>query len=583
MNFSRSFIYRPIATSLLMLGIAVFGIMAYHALPVSDLPKVDFPTITVMAGLPGANPATMASAVATPLERQFTTIAGIDSMTSSNSQGSTQITLQFDLSRDIDGAAVDVQTAIAAATPLLPPGMTSPPSFRKVNPSDSPILFFTLTSDTLPLSKINEYAETTVAQRISMIPGVAQVNVMGAQKFAVRVKVNPDKLASHGIGINEVADALRTWNVNLPVGTLWGKHKAMNIQATGQLWNAEEFREMTVAVRNGVPVRLKDIANVVDSVEDERTAAWMFQEGEMKRTVMLIVMRQPNSNVVETNDTVKSVLPQIEKQLPPSIKLRIRGDRSKTIKESFQDVQFTLILTIGMVILVIALFLRNATATLIPALALPFSLLGTLSVIYALGFSLNSISMMALILSVGFIVDDAIVMLENIVRHIEKGETPMEAALRGSREIWFTILSMTISLAAVFIPILFMGGILGKLFREFAVSICVAVLISGFVSISLTPMLCSRVLRFGRSGKRPNILSRGIESLLQYTYKVYGRTLEWTVHHSAVMVLVFFAVIGATVYLYGIVSKGFIPDTDNDQLYVNTEVAQGTGFRLPVH
>ncbi len=579
MNFSKTFIQRPIATSLLMLGIALFGVMSYHYLPVSDLPKVDFPTLTISASLPGANPATMASAVATPLERQFTTIAGIDSMTSTNSLGNTQITLQFDLDRDIDGAAVDVQTAIAAAMPLLPPGMPSPPSFRKVNPSDSPILFLTLVSDTLPLSKLDEYAQTAMAQRISMVPGVAQVNVMGSQKFAVRVKANPDKLAAHQMGINEVADALRSWNVNLPVGTLWGKDRTMNIQASGQLWNAEEFKDMTVAFRNGVPVRLEDVATVVDSVEDERTAAWMFQDGEMKRTVMLIVMRQPNSNVVETNDAVKRLLPQIEKQLPPSVKIRIRGDRSKTIREAFQDVQFTLTLTIGMVILVIALFLHNATATLIPALALPFSLLGTLAVIYGLGFSLNSISMMALILSVGFVVDDAIVMLENIVRHIEKGETAYEAALRGSREIWFTILSMTISLAAVFIPILFMAGILGKLFREFAVTICLAVLISGFVSISLTPMLCSRVLRFNHK-KRPNIISRWIESALHFTHEVYGRTLQWTVRHSAAMVLVFFAVVGATIYLYGIVPKGFIPDMDNDQLYVNTEVAQGTGFPL---
>jgi HAE1 family hydrophobic/amphiphilic exporter-1 len=581
-NFSRTFIQRPIATSLLMLGIAVFGLMSYRALPVSDLPAVDFPTLTISASLPGANPATMASAVATPLERQFTTIAGIDNMTSSNSMGSTQITLQFDLDRDIDGAAVDVQTAIAAATPLLPPGMPSPPSFRKVNPSDSPIMFLTLVSDTLPLSKLDEYAQTAVAQRISMVPGVAQVNVMGGQKFAVRVKANPDKLATHQIGINELANALREWNVNLPVGTLWGKERTMNIQASGQLWNADEFKEMIVAYRNGVPVRLKDVANVVDSVEEERTAAWMYQGQQMKRTVMLIVMRQPNSNVVETNAAVKAMLPQIQKQLPPAVSIGVRGDRAKTIREAFQDVQFTMVLTIGMVILVIALFLHNGTATLIPALALPFSLLGTLAVIYALGFSLNSISMMALILSVGFVVDDAIVMLENIVRHIEKGETPREASLRGSREIWFTILSMTISLAAVFIPLLFMAGLLGKLFREFAVTICVAVLISGFVSISLTPMLCSRVLRFARHGKRPNIVSRWIEAGLHYTYAVYGTTLRWTVRHSAIMALFFFAVVGATVYLYGIVPKGFIPETDNDQLYVNTEVAQGTGFPATV-
>ncbi len=504
MNFSANFIRRPIATSLLMLGIAIFGFMAYHALPVSDLPSVDFPTISVGASLPGADPATMASAVATPLERQFTTIAGIDNMTSSSSQGSTSITLQFDLNRDIDGAAVDVQTAIAAAMPLLPPGMPSPPSFRKMNPSDSPILFFTLVSDTVPLSKVDEYAETTVAQRISMVPGVAQVSVFGAQKYAVRVKVNPDQLAAHQVGINEVADALKNWNVNLPVGTLWGPNKVMNIQATGQLWNAAEFADMVVAYRNSAPVRLRDVAKVVDSVEDERTAAWIYMDGREQRTVALAVMRQPNSNIVDTNKAVRKLLPEIDKQLPPGVKLIIRSDRAKTIREAFDDVQFTMVVTIAMVILVIALFLRNGAATLIPSLALPFSLLGALSVIYTLGFSLNNISMMALILCIGFVVDDAIVMLENIVRHIERGEQPMEAALRGSREIWFTILSMTISLAAVFIPLLFMGGILGRLFREFAVTICVAVLISGFVSISLTPMLCSRILRAVKPGHRPN-------------------------------------------------------------------------------
>src|SRR4051794_2177138 len=542
-----------------MIGIALFGVMAYLALPVSDLPDVDFPTLSVSAGLPGADPATMASAVATPLERQFTTIAGIDSMTSSNGLGSTQITLQFDLDRKIDGAAVDLQTAIAAAMPLLPPGMPSPPSFRKVNPADSPILFLTMTSDVLPLSKLDEFAQTSVAQRISMIPGVAQVNVFGSQKYAVRVKVNPDSLASHQIGINEVANALRDWNVNLPVGTLWGNQRMMTLQANGQLMDAAEFGKMIVAYRSGAPVRLSDVATVVDSVEDERTAAWFYHGQKVQRCIMLAVMRQPNSNVVVTNDAVKSVLPMIEKQLPPSVTIGVRGDRSRTIKEAFQDVQFTMILTISMVIFVIALFLRNASATLIPALALPFSLLGAISIIYVLGFSLNNISMMALILSVGFVVDDAIVMLENIVRHVESGEEPRAAALRGSREIWFTILSMTISLAAVFIPILFMSGLLGKLFREFAVTICLTVLISGFVSISLTPMLCSRMLRPMRHDKRPNIVSRGIESAFQTLHSVYGRTLTWAVHHSAIMVGVFFAVLGATIWLYGVVPKGFIP------------------------
>ncbi|MCX6625905.1 MAG: efflux RND transporter permease subunit, partial [Acidobacteria bacterium] len=376
MNLSETFIHRPVATTLLMAGIGMFGVVAYRALPVSDLPDVDFPSITVSAGLPGADPATMASAVATPLERQFTTIAGIDSMTSSNSMGSTQITLQFDLDRRIDGAAVDVQTAIAAAMPLLPPGMPSPPSFRKVNPADSPIMFMTLTSNTLPLYKVDEYAQTLIGQRISMIPGVAQVNIMGSQKYAVRVKVNPDRLAQMRIGINEVAQALAGWNVNLPVGTIWGEKQQFNIQATGQLMNAAAFRPMTVAYRNGAPVRLEQVARVVDSVEDERTASWVYGAGSRERNVTLLVMRQPGSNVIEVNDAIRKVLPGLQKQLPPAIGFWIRGDRSQTIREAFQDVQFTMGLTIVLVILVIALFLRNASATLIPAMALPFTILG---------------------------------------------------------------------------------------------------------------------------------------------------------------------------------------------------------------
>jgi len=561
-----------------MVGLALFGVMAYHALPVSDLPNVDFPTISVSASLPGADPATMASAVATPLERQFTTIAGVDSMTSVNSQGSTRITLQFDLGREIDGAAVDIQTAIAAAMPLLPAGMPSPPSFRKVNPAESPILFLTLTSATLPMSQVDEYAETTIAQRISMIPGVAQVVILGAQKFAVRVKVNPDLLASRGIGINQVANALRMWNVNLPAGTIWGDKQAMNIQANGQLMDAREFGNQIIANRNNAPVRLKDLATVIDSVEDERTASYLYQGGERHRIVSLMVMRQPGSNVIDVNDAIRALLPEIEKRLPPAVKLGIRGDRSKNIRESFNDVQFTMAVTLALVILVIALFLRNLPATLIPSLALPFSLLGTLSVIFLLGFSLNNISMMALILSVGFIVDDAIVMLENTVRHVENGEAPVEAARRGSREIWFTILSMTISLTAVFIPILFMGGLLGKLFREFAVSISVAVLISGFVSISLTPMLCSRMLRAKKVDVHPGAISRWFEAAFLATRRLYERTLTWSVRHSAVMIGVFFALLGCTMWLYGVVPKGFIPEVDNDQLYVNTEAAQGTAF-----
>jgi HAE1 family hydrophobic/amphiphilic exporter-1 len=578
MNVSEACIRRPIATSLLMVGIGAFGLIAYRALPVSDLPSVDFPTLNVSASLPGANPATMASAVATPLERQFTTIAGVDSMTSVNSLGSTQITLQFDLDRDMDGAAVDVQTAIAAALPLLPPGMPAPPSFRKMNPSEAPILFLTLTSKIAPLSTVDEYAETVVAQRLSMSPGVAQVMVFGAQKYAVRVKVNPDQLAQRGMGVNEVANALRSWNVDLPVGTLWGNHHTYSLGANGQLMNAAGFRDIVVAWRNGAPVHLQDVATVVDSVEDERTASWTYTPTTADRSVTLLVMRQPGSNVIEVNDAIYQVLPQIRKQIPPSINLAIRGDRSQTIRQSFNDVRLTMAVTIALVVMVIALFLRNASATVIPSLALPFSILGTLAVIEMLGFSLNNISMMALILAVGFVVDDAIVMLENIVRHIEMGEQPWTAALRGSKEIWFTILSMTVSLAAVFIPILFMSGILGRLFREFAVTICVAVLTSGFVSITLTPMLCSRVLRFNMVRESKGRVSRAIESVFLRSHQFYGRTLTWAVRHHSVMVLIFFVVFGLTAWLYTAVPKGFIPDTDNDQLSVSTEVAQGTSF-----
>ncbi|MEO8026371.1 MAG: efflux RND transporter permease subunit, partial [Bryobacteraceae bacterium] len=575
MNLSESCIRRPIATSLLMLGIALFGVIAYRLLPVSDLPTVDFPTITVSAGLPGADPSTMASAVATPLERQFTGIAGIDSMTSASSLGSTNITLQFDLDRKIDGAAVDVQTAISAAMPLLPAGMPSPPSFRKVNPAESPIMMLCLKSTTLPLWVVDEYAQTTIAQRISQIPGVAQVQVMGAQKYAVHVQVDPTALATRKIGINEVAAALRNWNVNLPTGTLWGPHQAFTIQTNGQLTNASEYSDMVVAWRNGSPVRLSQLGRVINSVEDERTYSWTITKTTQDRAINLMVMRQPGSNVIDVNDAIKEVLPALQAQLPPAVDLTIRNDRSKNIRESFQDVKFTMALTLGLVIGVIFVFLRNPSATLIPTMALPFSILGTFAVMYLLDYSLDNLSMMALILSIGFIVDDAIVMLENIVRHIEKGESPLEASLKGSKEIWFTIVSMTISLAAVFIPILFMSGILGRLFREFAVTICVAVLISGFVSVTLTPMLCSRMLK-PHGVEKHGFLFNMMERFFAGVVRVYERTLRWTLAHRAVMAVLFFAVMGATAYLYVMVPKGFIPETDNDQFYVNTEMLQGT-------
>src|SRR5499426_997503 len=520
MNPSEIFIRRPIATSLLMLAIALFGVIAYRALPVSDLPQVDYPTLNVNASLPGGDPGTMASSVASPLERQFTTIAGLDSMTSRSGSGSSNVTLQFDLDRDIDSATVDVQTAISAAMPLLPPTMTSAPSFRKNNPNNEPIITINLTSDTLPLPVLDDYAETMIAPRISMVDGVSQVQVQGAAKYAVRVQLDPDKLHAERIGINEVDQALQNWNVNLPTGQLFGPTSTYNIKAGGQLMDAEAFRPVIVTYRRGAPVRLEQVANVIDSVENVFNGNWFYTKGpdgkpRVQRSIMLQVMRQPGTNTIAVADAVRSLLPTFEKQLPPSAHLTPRSDRSRTIRKAFTDIQVTMLATLVLVVGVIFLFLHNGSATLIPALALPFSILGTFAVMQLLHFSLNNLSMMALILSIGFVVDDAIVMLENIVRHMEAGEGPFEAALKGSKEIGFTILTMTTSLAAVFIPILFMSGILGRLFREFAVTITTAILISGVVSITLTPMLCSRFLRVVHSKKGfAGLMDRAFDALL---------------------------------------------------------------------
>ncbi len=560
-----------------MLAIALFGIVAYRALPVSDMPTVDFPTLNVNAGLPGGNPDTMASSVATPLERQFTTIAGLDDMSSSNSFGSTNITLQFDLNRDIDGAAVDVETAISEAMPLLPAGMPSAPSFNKSNPADQPIMMLSMTTDNLPMWVLDEYAETTVAQRISMVSGVAQVQVNGAQKYAVRVQVDPNKLNTKMIGINDIDDALRSWNVNIPTGTLYGPHQAYNLQATGQLMNAEAFKPMVVAYRKGAPVRLDQVATVIDSVENNKTISWFCTPREMSRSIQLQVMRQPGSNVIEVTDNVKRLFPFFQAMLPPSVKLNIRMDRSKNIREAFSDVQITMAVTLFLVIAVIYFFLRNASATLIPSMALPLSIIGTFAIMYVLNFSLDTMSMMALILCIGFVVDDAIVMLENIVRHMEAGEKPLQAALNGSKEIGFTLVSMTLSLAAVFIPVLFMSGILGRLFREFAVTITVAILISGIVSVTLTPMLCSRFLH-PPSETRKGLLSRASEGLFNGLLGIYQRSLSWVLRHRPVMIGGFLVLLVATVYLYVIVPKGFIPTTDNDMMNVTVETIQGTSF-----
>src|SRR2546423_3309397 len=508
MNISQACIERPIATSLMMAAIALFGAVAYRQLAVSDLPNVDFPRLRVTASLPGASPETMASAVATPLENQFSTIAGLNSMSSSNSLGNTQITLEFDLSRKLDGAAVDVQAAITQASRLLPQGMPTPPTFTKVNPADQPILYIALTSPTLPLWTLDEYAETRIAQRISMISGVAQVQVLGAQKCAVHVQMDPHALASRQIGINEIETALKNWNVNLPTGAIIGPQRAFTLQATGQLLPAGAYKSVAVAYRAGSPVRLEELGTIIDSVEDDKTASWFYTRNFNSRAIVLAIQRQPGTNTIAVTDGVKNLLPLFKQELPPSVAMDILYDRSDTIRESYHDVQFTMALTLGLVVMVIFLFLRNVSATIIPSLALPFSIIGTFAVMYLLDYSLDNLSMMALILSIGFVVDDAIVMLENIVRHIEMGEAPLMASLKGSGEIGFTIVSMTLSLAAVFIPVLFLGGVLGRLFKEFAVTICTAILISGVVSVTLTPMLCSRFLKSIHQHRKPGRLYR---------------------------------------------------------------------------
>src|ERR1051326_7286000 len=533
MNISQTFIERPIATSLLMAAIALFGGVAYRSLAVSDLPNVDFPTLLVTASLPGASPETMASAVATPLENQFSTIAGLNSMTSSNSLGNTRLTLEFDLARKLDGAAVDVQAAITQASRLLPPGMPTPPTFTKVNPADQPILYIALTSPTLPLWVLDEYAETRVAQRISMINGVAQVQVLGQQKYAVHVQVDPHAMATRQVGINEVESALRNWNVNLPIGAIIGPQRAFTLQASGQLMSAEAYKSVVVAYRKGSPVRLEEVGNVIDSVQDDKTASWFYTHEGNQRAVVLAIQRQPGTNTIDVTDGVKRLLPLFKAEIPPSVHMDILYDRSDTIQESFLDVKFTMVLTLLLIVMVIFLFLRNTSATVIPSLALPFSVIGTFAVMYLLHYSLDNLSMMALILSIGFVVDDAIVMLENIVRHMEMGERPMIAALRGSGEIGFTIVSMTLSLAAVFIPVLFMGGVLGRLFKEFAVTICVAILISGVVAVTLTPMLCSRFLRTMHDA-RHGWFYRITERFFQGMLHVYDVTLQWALRYRMV-------------------------------------------------
>jgi HAE1 family hydrophobic/amphiphilic exporter-1 len=572
MNVSEVFIRRPVTTTLLQIAIVLFGVMGYLVLPVSDLPPVDFPTINVSASLPGADPETMASAVATPLERSFATVSGISSINSTSTMGNTNITIQFELDRDIDAAAQDVQVAIARTGRQLPPDMPSPPTFRKSNPADFPILFLTLSSETLPLSEVNEYADTLLAQRLSTVRGVAQVSIFGAQKHAVRIDVNPQELAARQIGLNELAAAVQTGNANRPTGTLYGTDRTFTVKTDGQLEDAASFRRLTVAYRDGRPVTLDQVARVYDGVEDDKTASWYNDA----RTVYLAVQRQPGSNTVDIVDEIRRLLPSLRAQLPAAVQLTPRSDRSQSIRESVKEIKITLGLTVVLVVAVIFLFLRNIRATIIPSLALPASIVGTFAAMYLLDFSIDNMSLMALTLSVGFVVDDAIVMLENIVRHMEHGEDALSASLRASKEIGFTIVAITLSLVAVFVPVLFMGGIVGRLLHEFAVTISIAILISGFVSISLTPMLASRFLKPPPKSHGP--VYNAIEKVFTATRDAYGWTLRLAMRFHGVTMAASVLLLAGTIYCFKIIPTGFIPSQDMGQINGSIEAMQGIGF-----
>ena len=572
MNFTTVFIKRPVMTTLVMIGILVFGIVAYRQLAVSDLPNVDFPTITVSATLPGTSPQTMAATVATPLEKAFSTIAGIDNMTSTSSLGQTQIVIQFALDRNIDAAAQDVQAAIAQTIRQLPQGII-PPSYQKTNPADAPILTLALTSNEVPLSTLDEFGETTLAQRLSMVGGVAQVLVYGAQKYAVRIQLDPSQLATRGIALEDVATAVTNQNVNMPTGVLWGPKTALTVQATGQLDNAGAFKDVIVAYRNGAPVHLSELGRITDDVQNNKTASWY----DGARSIVLAIQRQPGTNTVDVANRVKAALTKLQTEIPPSVKVSTLYDRSATIEASVKDVTFTLELTLVLVVLVIFLFLRNISATVIPSLALPMSIIGTFSVMYLLHYSLDNLSLMALTLAVGFVVDDAIVMLENIVRHLEMGKPRMEAAIDGAAEVGFTILSMTLSLAAVFIPFLFMGGIIGKLFHEFAVTIGVAILVSGFVSLTLTPMLSSRFLR-SEHGREHGRLYQSTERFYERTLGVYERSLAWVMARRPATLVFSLVILVATAWLFWSTPKGLFPTDDTGQLLATTEAAEGVSF-----
>ncbi len=573
MHFSRIFIERPVMTTLVMFAILLFGVVGYRALPVAALPSVDYPTIQVMAALPGADPETMASSVATPLEREFSTIAGVKQMSSTNSQGASTITVQFHLSRNIDQAAQDIQAAISRAGGRLPPNMPRPPSYQKVNPAEQPIFYLALSSPTVPFYTIDEYAETLMAQRISMLSGVSRVQVYGAQKYAVRVQVDPDQLAAMGVGIDEVQRAIQQANTNLPTGKLYGERQAFTIMSNGQLTNANAFRPLIVAYRNGAPIRLEQLGNVIDDVENNKDASWY----DGVRGIILAIQKQPGTNTVEVADRIRQLIPELRRDIPPAIKLEVAYDSSREIQRSIDDVKFTLALTVCLVVMVIFLFLRNLSATLIPGAAVPLSIIGTFAAMYLLGYSLNNLSLMALTLSVGFVVDDAIVMLENIIRHMEMGEPRMRAAFLASKEIGFTIVSMTLSLVAVFIPVLFMGGIVGRLLHEFSVTIALAILISGFISLTFTPMLGSRFLKMDH-GARHGRLYKALEAGFDWMARTYDRTLRVALRRQFATLAVAIVLLAGTVWLFRIMPTGFIPSQDSGFFFAFTMAGQDISF-----
>ena len=572
MNISAPFIARPIATALLMVGLLLVGLAAYPLLPVASLPNVNYPTISVTAQLPGADPQTMASSVATPLEEQFGQIPGITQMTSSSALGVTSVTLQFDLSRDIEGAATDTLAAINAAGGQLPPAMIYPPTIRKVNPADTPILVLALTSDTLPLTTIDAYAENILFQKISQISGVGLVGIGGQQKPAIRVQVNPQALAARGIGLEDVRNVISQANVDLPKGTLNSPRKTYTINTNDQLLNPEAYNQLILAYRNGSPVRVKDVGNAINAPENNLLAGWFNRQ----RAIILAIQRQPGANVIATVDRVKAMLPQLQASIPKDIKVSILSDRTQTIRASVSDVRFTLMLTVALVVMVIFVFLRNFWATVIPAITVPLSLIGTFAVLYELGYSLDNLSLMALTIAVGFVVDDAVVVIENIVRHLEEGLSPMQAAIKGSGEIGFTIVSITLSLIAVFIPLFLMGGYVGLLFREFAVTVSVALVLSLLISLTLTPMMCSRLLKpeTGEHGRIYRLFERGFDRLVE----VYGRGLDIVLRHQFITLMVMLGTIVLTGYLYVVIPKGFFPQQDTGMITGITQASQDISF-----